>query len=155
MGLAARTGRLRTRPGPRDEAMRRARVCYDHLAGEMGVRLHDALVGAGVAVAVVDGLGVPPAGRAWLAGQGVTLAAPARSSRPLCRACLDWSERRHHLAGRLGVACLDLILRDGWAGRDPKSRAVIFSRTGSARFEALLSAAAALGAQAGTAPPSR
>jgi hypothetical protein len=63
MGLAARTGRLRTRPGPRDAALRRARVCYDHLAGEMGVRLHDALVGEGSVVATPDGLGLSPSGR--------------------------------------------------------------------------------------------
>jgi len=138
MQLAGRIGRPRARPGPRDEAMRRARICYDHLAGEAGVRLHDALVGAGLIVATLEGLGVSPAGRTWLLRSGIRLAELEAKSRPLCRACLDWSERRHHLAGSLGAALLDLILRKEWALRDPKSRAILFSQEGSKRFEALL-----------------
>lgn len=137
MGLAARTGRLRTRPGPRDEAMRRARVCYDHLAGEMGVRLHDALVTSGALVAAPEGLALTPEGRAWLAGQGVDVCALEARRRPLCRTCLGWSERRHHLAGSVGAALLSLMLARGWATRDLQSRAVLFGEAGRARFEAL------------------
>lgn len=138
MGLAARTGRLRTRPGPRDEAMRQARVCYDHLAGSLGVRLHDALVGNGALVAAPEGLALTPEGRAWLGRQGVDVGALEARRRPLCRACLDWSERRHHLAGSVGAALLDLVLVRGWATREPGSRAVMFGVAGLARFEALL-----------------
>ena len=138
MGLAARTGRLRTRPGPRDEAMRRARVCYDHLAGGMGVRLHDALVEGGALRAAPEGLALTPEGRTWLAAQGVDVGALEARRRPLCRACLDWSERRHHLAGGVGAALLDLVLLRGWATRDPRSRAVLFGAAGLASFEALV-----------------
>jgi hypothetical protein len=63
-----------------------------------------------------------------------------KGSRPLCRACLDWSERRHHLAGGLGAALLDLFLESGWAARDPRSRAVVFGKAGLRRFEAFLAA---------------
>lgn len=138
MGLAARTGRLRTRPGPRDEAMRQARVCYDHLAGSLGVRLHDALVAGAAVVAAPEGLALTPGGRAWLAAQGVDVGALEAKRRPLCCACLDWSERRHHLAGSVGAALLDLVLHRGWARREPGSRAVVFSVAGLARFEVLL-----------------
>ena len=58
--------------------------------------------------------------------------------RPLCRACLDWSERRHHLAGSAGAALLDLVLLRGWATREPQSRAVLFGKAGLVRFEALV-----------------
>jgi DNA-binding transcriptional ArsR family regulator len=138
MGLAARTGRLRARPGPRDEAMRRARVCYDHLAGSLGVRLHDVLVGSGAVVAAPEGLALTPLGCAWLVAQGVDVGALEARRRPLCRACLDWSERRHHLAGSVGATLLDLVLARGWATRDPQSRALLFCAMGLARFEALV-----------------
>lgn len=138
MGLAARTGRLRTRPGPRDQAMRRARVCYDHLAGSLGVRLHDALVEGGALVAAPEGLALTPEGHAWLVFQGVDVGTLKARRRPLCRSCLDWSERRHHLAGSVGAALLDLVLARGWATREPHSRAVLFKAPGLASFEALL-----------------
>lgn len=138
MGLAARTGRLRTRPGPRDEAMRQARVCYDHLAGSLGVRLHDALVEGGALQAAPEGLALTPEGRAWLAVQGVDVGALEGRGRPLCRTRLDWSERRHHLAGSVGAVLLDLVLARGWARRDPRSRAVLFGAAGLAHFESLV-----------------
>jgi DNA-binding transcriptional ArsR family regulator len=138
MELAARTGRLRTRPGPRDAAMRFARVCYDHLAGAMGVRALEALVGRGIVVATADGLGLSSAGRERFRAEGVDLDGAERKGRPLCRACLDWSERRHHLAGAAGAALLQLLFARGWARRDARSRAVAFSPAGLAAFEAFL-----------------
>lgn len=140
MGLAAKVGRLRTRPGPRDEAMRFARVCYDHLAGQMGVKLHDAMIAQGRLVASADGLRLSAAGRRRFIAEGVDVAGLERKSRPLCRSCLDWSERRSHLAGSLGAALLEWFLSAGWARRDPKSRAVLFSARGRSEFEALVSA---------------
>ena len=138
MEVASRTGRLRTRPGPRDAAMRLARVCYDHLAGTMGVRLHDAFVAQGLVVATVDGLGLSAAGRARFRAEGVDPESFERKGRATCRACLDWSERRHHLAGPAGAALLQLFLRRGWARRDGASRAVVFTPAGTAGFEAFL-----------------
>jgi len=138
MELAARHDRLRTRPGPRDAAMRRARSCYDHLAGEMGVRLHEAFIAQGVVIATVDGLGLSPQGRRRFLAEGIDVAALEQKGRSLCRACLDWSERRHHLAGPLGAAILRIVLDRGWATRDRQSRAILFSGDGERRFDDFL-----------------
>jgi len=138
MELASRTGRMRTRPGPRDQALRDARVCYDHLAGTMGVRMHDALIEQGAIIATRDGLGLSSAGRARFIAEGIDVGELEQRDRPLCRACLDWSERRHHLAGTLGASLLQLILKRRWAIRDPKGRGVTFTRSGLSNFEAFL-----------------
>jgi len=139
MGLASRTGRLRTRPGPRDAAMRLARMCYDHLAGRMGVQLYEAFVEQGLVVAAGGGLALSAAGEARFRAEGVDPASLERKGRAVCRACLDWSERRHHLAGPAGAALLQLFLARGWARREAASRAVVFSPAGIAAFEAFLS----------------
>lgn len=138
MDLAVHTGRLRTRPGPRNAEMREARVCYNHLAGNMGVRLHEALIQQNMLVATVDGLGLSASGRAKFIAEGIDIAAMETRTRPLCRACLDWSERRHHLAGALGEALLTMMMMRGWARQDKGSRALIFSTAGRAAFEAFL-----------------
>lgn len=139
MELAARTGQFRTRPGPRDAAMRKARSCYDHLAGQMGVRLHEALIARGDIVATPDGLGLSTTGRSHFLAEGIDPEMFERKGRPLCRACLDWSERRHHLAGPLGAALFRHILDRGWAARDREGRAIVFSREGEKQFERFLS----------------
>jgi DNA-binding transcriptional ArsR family regulator len=136
--LADRMGHLRTRPGPRDQAMRKARICYDHLAGEMGVSLYAALIEQGLIIATPDGLGLSPAGRTRFIAEGVDIPELEKRSRPLCRNCLDWSERRHHLAGVLGAAFLRLFLERGWARREAASRAIVFSPAGLARFSAFI-----------------
>lgn len=135
MGLAQRTGAERVRTGPRDAALRRARVCYDHLAGERGVALMQGLVrrgwiGGGAEPAVTA------AGRDGLAGVGIDVGALGRGRRPVCRGCLDWSERRSHLGGALGAAVLDLVVeRQGWARRG-EGRVVTFTAAGSRAFDA-------------------
>ena len=138
MGLAANLGRTRTRPGPKDPALRRARICYDHLAGEMGTFLYEALAAQGLIAATADGVGVTAAGRARFAAEGIDIGALEAKPRPVCRACLDWSERRHHLAGSLGAALAQTILARGWARREPDSRAVVFTSDGLAAFRAFL-----------------
>jgi DNA-binding transcriptional ArsR family regulator len=137
MGVAARAGHLRTRPGPSDPAIRKARVCYDHLAGEMGVELFDRLV----ALRVLSGGDAPkltPRGEAFARDFGVDLAALSRGRRALCRSCLDWSMRRHHLAGGLGAALLERFYDLGWARRDRATRAVHFTPSGERAFQRLL-----------------
>ncbi len=136
--LAARTGHLRTRPGPRDPSLRAARRCYDHLAGAAGVELFDALLEQAVLTVGPDGLALSVAGRARFCVAGIDLAAMDKRSRPLCRACLDWSERRPHLAGSLGAALLSMFLARKWLRRDPGSRALLFSPDGRKAFEAFL-----------------
>lgn len=137
MGLAGRTGRLRTRPGPRDEALRRARVCYDHIAGRIGVRLHDRLVEGGLVAAGGDGLVLSAAGRDRFRAEGIDVETLESAARPLCRTCLDWSERRPHLAGGLAAAILRLALERSWLRRDPMSRALLVGGRGEAALDAL------------------
>ncbi|WP_410640236.1 ArsR/SmtB family transcription factor [Amycolatopsis sp. lyj-346] len=87
-----------------------ARTCYDHLAGELGVALRDGMLATGL-VGTADGLTLTPRGRAVLADLGVPVAA---GRRPLLRDCLDWTERRDHLAGALPAALLDRAVDAGW-----------------------------------------
>lgn len=136
MGLAAGTGHLRKRPGPRDANLRKARVCYDHLAGDMGTRLYDSLRDRGFLTITEAEVALTGPGADFVAGFGVDLEALRRKKAPLCRACLDWSERRPHLAGSLGRALLARMEAMGWARRDPQSRAVLFKASGEAAFAA-------------------
>lgn len=129
MGVAFRTGALRLKSSPREPALRRARVCYDHLAGERAVWILDRLREHAL-LAGRDGCEVTARGEALFARLGIDLEALARQRRSFSRLCLDWSERRHHLGGALGAALLARIFALGWARRDPDGRAVRFTPTG-------------------------
>ncbi len=131
MALAERTGAKRVRPGPRDAALREARICYDHLAGERGVALMRALERAGlIQPGPEDEPSLTPAGHAAFAALGVDVDRLARGRRPLCRSCLDWSERRAHLGGALGAALLQALIDHGWARRG-EGRLVRFAPGGA------------------------
>jgi DNA-binding transcriptional ArsR family regulator len=132
MGVASRAGVLRLRAGPREAALREARVCYDHLAGEQGVRLLDGLMRRGYMAAAPSpaGLAVSPAGLAFFSSLGIDVASLAAGRRPLGRHCLDWSVRRHHLGGALGAALLQRAFALGWARRATASRAVSITPAG-------------------------
>ncbi|MER8428105.1 winged helix-turn-helix domain-containing protein [Mesorhizobium sp. M1403] len=132
-GVAAAVGPQRVRPGPRDAAMRVARVCYDHLAGEQAVAMLDRLVARQVLLRDDKEIQLGPSAASHFAAIGIDIHTKAR--RPVCRACLDWSVRRSHLAGTLGAAILDKILAEKWARREKDSRAVIFSPVGKQAFE--------------------
>lgn len=131
--LAEGAGHRRTRPGPKDPAMRRARVCYDHLAGDAGVAMLDALVAQGRIADEEGSLVLTEAGHAFARDFGVPLGEGGR--RPLCKACLDWSVRRSHLAGVMGAGLLDRIYALGWARRLEGTRVVTFSAPGLRSFE--------------------
>ncbi len=131
-GVAERAGHGRVRPGPKEPALRRARVCYDHLAGDLGVEVYEGLIGRGWLSAGEGGLSLTPVGAGAFAALGVDIAALEAGARTLCRPCLDWSVRRHHLAGALGAALLDQIFARGWATRAPGSRVVEVSPAGEA-----------------------
>ena len=137
-GVAAAAGPRRVRSGPRDGAMREARVCYDHLAGEKGVALFDHLLQRGIVRLDGDAVTLQPSGRQWFGDFGVDVDKLAASRRPLCRACLDWSVRRSHLAGSIGAAMLDRIIERGWARREKDSRVLAFTHPGRAAFDKLL-----------------
>ncbi|MES2444466.1 MAG: winged helix-turn-helix domain-containing protein [Pseudomonadota bacterium] len=131
MGIAERTGAVPRRTGPRDAAMREARLCYDHLAGERAVRLAEQLMTDGC-IGAGETPDVTAAGRMRFAALGIELAEGGR--RPLCRTCLDWSERRNHLAGTLGAAILRHVLESGWAKRG-EGRVIAFSPAGAIAFD--------------------
>ena len=134
MGLAARSGHLRSRTGPKDPALRKARVCYNHLAGDMGVQLFDSLVDRRFLQTEAGALGLSKKGRAFVSDFGIDLGELASRKMPLCRECLDWSERRSHLAGSVGRAFLSNFEEKGWARRERGTRIVRFSRLGERAF---------------------
>lgn len=94
-----------------------ARTCYDHLAGQIGVALHDALLDHAALVAGGDGYLLTDSGAALLARLGVDVAGAAAARRAFARPCLDYTERRPHLAGALGAAVCARLLADGWLVR--------------------------------------
>ncbi|WP_187429180.1 hypothetical protein ROLI_028330 [Roseobacter fucihabitans] len=138
MGLAVKTGHLRTRTGPKDEALRKARVCYNHLAGDMGIALFDSFMGRGFLVIEVGVLQLTPRGDDFVQGFGVDVTRLRSQKSPLCKECLDWSARRSHLAGSLGRALLSEIEARGWAKRRADSRVVGFSSRGEQAFQSEL-----------------
>ncbi|MEM1382993.1 MAG: winged helix-turn-helix domain-containing protein [Pseudomonadota bacterium] len=130
MGLAAAHGPTRTRPGPKDPALRRARICYDHLAGELGVALCDGLLARDWLSGGGEDLKITATGRAALSDFGLDIDRIQNARRPTCRTCLDWSARRSHLAGGLGAALLARMFGLGWARRESGSRVIRFSPRG-------------------------
>src|SRR5258708_772609 len=139
-GLAARTGHMRVRTGPKDPALRRARICYDHLAGDLGVQMLDSMKRQRLVRHSKQAIELTAEGKRFMESSlqisAETLAHPRR---PVCKACLDWSERRHHLAGTLGAAMMTRFTELKWAARDsaPGSRVVNFTRNGEKRFAEL------------------
>lgn len=139
MGLAAGSGHLRTRTGPKDAELRRARVCYNHLAGDMGTRMFDSLMAQGHLVLDREDLRLTKSGAAFAKALRIDVDALNEKKSPLCRECLDWSERRSHLAGSLGRALLNRFEELSWAKRHQKTRVVSFSNDGAREFERLFS----------------
>jgi DNA-binding transcriptional ArsR family regulator len=125
--------------GPRDAALRKARTCYDHLAGQLGVALADALVAAGHAELASDGGIVTDTGVEFLGRIGIDVTSMIarsvkKSGRVLCRPCLDWSERRPHLAGMVGAAICAHSFDKGWIRRGEGTRAVMITPKGQQVF---------------------
>jgi len=118
--------------GTRARELRFARTCYDHLAGIVGVRVTGALVGRRWLRSHDDTFTAAPDLMTWLADHGHALPDDTRSRRPLARACLDWSERMPHLAGRVGAAIADLALAEQWVVRVRGSRALRLTTRGRA-----------------------
>ena len=118
------------RTGPRDAAMRTARGCYDHMAGLLAVNITDAMIGRGQIEFEGDGGSVTETGRSFLEKLGIDIAAAAQSKRIFCRPCLDWSERRYHLAGAIGAALMHRTLELKWVKRQEGTRALAITRTG-------------------------
>jgi DNA-binding transcriptional ArsR family regulator len=112
------------------EAMRGARTCYDHLAGQLGVEILDALVQRRWLVAHGDDYALGDSGEQALIGLGVDVAAARRQRRNFARPCLDWTERRPHLAGALGAALCQSVVRAGWVRRRRSGRGLSVTALG-------------------------
>lgn len=125
---------VQVRTGPTDPALRKARVCYDHLAGDVGVFVYDSFKARRLVRGNGDQLALTDAGDRFVADLGIDLDPLRRGRRPLGRQCLDWSVRRHHLAGALGGALLERCFDLGWARRETSSRVVRFSASGEREF---------------------
>jgi DNA-binding transcriptional ArsR family regulator len=134
MGVAFRTGAVRLVSSPREPALRKARICYDHLAGELGVMAYESLLRHGAFALSRDELQLSESGVEWFRSLGIDTDAAARQRRTFCRPCMDWSERRYHLAGSLGAALLSRMQDLKWASRDKSSRVIRFTPRGQRAF---------------------
>jgi hypothetical protein len=119
-------------------ALKRARTCYDHLAGELGVAVTDALVEEGTLTLDGDGFAVTRRGRPWIEELGLDLEALRRTRRSFARACVDWTERRPHVAGSLGAGIAATFFARGWVRRRPGGRAVLVTAAGADWLERTL-----------------
>lgn len=115
---------------PSREPIRVARFCYDHLAGELGTRLTAALAGRGVLAVQNKAYVVTRKGERWFASFGIDLPALRRHRRQFAYRCLDWSERKDHLAGALGTAVAQRLVVLGWIERKQRSRVVSVTSAG-------------------------
>ncbi len=136
--IAAPVRSLEVPRSPKARALREARCCYGHLAGRLGVKVAQALVESDL-LTPADGklYEVTGAGRAWFAELGIAIEALS-SPRGVARQCLDWTERRHHLAGPLGVRLLSTMTDRGWLALEPKGRAVRLTPEGARELKARL-----------------
>jgi DNA-binding transcriptional ArsR family regulator len=132
--VAATPPRRHRIPGPRDRLLREGRTCYDHFAGRLGVAIADALLAA-VAIIERDGhFDVTAEGERRFALLSIDVPALRRDSRPLCRCCIDWSERRPHIAGAVGAHLTSNALLSGWVHRLGDTRGVRVTPMGRAVF---------------------
>jgi hypothetical protein len=135
LNVSSNINHPKTKTGPSDPRLRESRVCYDHLAGELGVALYDSLVknnhiiDSGYETALTEN------GVLFFTEIGLNIAEFKKSKRPLCKSCLDWSERRNHLSGQVGYWILCDIYNQGWAVKDVDSRCILFSSKGLKQFE--------------------
>jgi DNA-binding transcriptional ArsR family regulator len=130
-GAGASSRKAMVAVGPRDKALRRVRTCYDHLAGQLAVAMADRMIERGQIDLSPDGAALTEAGTAFLQGLGVDLKAAARGGgRMFCRPCLDWSERRLHIAGAVGAALCGRCFTQGWLRRVDGTRAVAITPAG-------------------------
>ena len=120
-----------------EPALRDARMCYDHMAGRLGVAVCDTLLRRHHLVLVDGGGEITPSGERFLAELGVDLATARRAKRHYCRSCLDWTERRHHISGAVGAALAQAFVAQRWIARVPDSRALAVTPLGRTTLAAI------------------
>lgn len=133
MSLAQRTGSVRVRTGPGDQALREARLCYDHMAGSVGVSIMDGMIRKGW-MSEEEHPELSAKGHVFLTALGIPVSGIAMGRRPVCLRCLDWSERRHHLGGALGAALLQAMIERHWVRRG-EGRVLIVTPLGHEKIE--------------------
>ena len=122
-------------PSPRvEEPLRRGRMCYDHLAGELGIGITEGLVKQGILRKEADSFSVTRRGTAWFTELGIDVETARALRRKFAATCLDWSERRDHLGGALGAALAERLVDLGWIARKRNSRAVTVTEAGRRRL---------------------
>ncbi|HEY4327163.1 MAG TPA: winged helix-turn-helix domain-containing protein [Mucilaginibacter sp.] len=117
-----------------DKPVKYCRTCYDHLAGKVGVLLTDGLLKQEFIYKCDDNFDISTEGEAWFKSFGIDIEVLKKQKRSLARPCLDWSERKHHLAGSLGAALLNQMIAEGWVRREKDSRTMIVTRKGEQAF---------------------
>ncbi|MEK8216945.1 MULTISPECIES: ArsR/SmtB family transcription factor [unclassified Paenibacillus] len=127
------------RQASEDKALRYARTCYDHLAGSIGVQLTNALLRAGILREDKEGFAVTEEGEDFFASFQIDVEQVKKKRRSFSHKCLDWSERRHHLAGALGSALLEKLLEVNWVQRLPNTRAIKITSEGKRGFKEVFS----------------
>ena len=132
-GKARRTTSDET-PSP----IKQCRTCYDHLAGKTGVAITDALLKQGMMTNIDSSFGLTPKGKRWFGELGIDVDELESLRRLFLRPCLDWSERRYHIAGSLAAALLDKMLQADWIRRTKNSRAVIVTGKGQKELYSVL-----------------
>ena len=115
-----------------------ARTCYDHLAGEIGVKITDALLHNGVVEVLEKTYKVTSVGKGWFQNIGIDVSEIMLQKRSFAHPCLDWSERRHHMAGALGASFLNVMLENDWIRRRKDSREVIVTTKGKLELKTRL-----------------
>ncbi|MGQ3479487.1 ArsR/SmtB family transcription factor [Paenibacillus sp. TY11] len=122
-----------------DEAIRLARTCYDHIAGHLGVQIMSFFIQKGILSEDQDGLHVTEKGETFFADLQMDLKQMRQKRRSFSHKCLDWSERRHHLAGALGSSLLDRLFELNWIERLPTTRALRITADGKRGFQEIFS----------------
>ncbi|WP_444943077.1 ArsR/SmtB family transcription factor [Microbulbifer sp. ZKSA006] len=134
LNLSSSLGPQKITTGPADPDLRKSRICYDHLAGVTGVLLYEALLSAEILTEESQQTSLTKEGELFFQKQGAALDSLKQRKRPVCKSCLDWSERKSHLAGSLGQWILEDALAKQWALRRPDSRVITFSERGITQF---------------------
>lgn len=135
LGISSKKEYSNVKTGPVDPLLRKARVCYDHLAGELGVLLFNSLKKQNYIEEIADIASVTTEGELFFASLGVNMNELKKSKRSLCKSCLDWSERQNHLSGSLGVWVLNDLFNSGWGAKNLDSRAISLTTKGLQDFK--------------------
>lgn len=134
LNVSATLSHPKATTGPSNTRLKQARICYDHLAGTYGVNLYDSLLRQHYIIEIDNDTQLTDKGRLFFNTIDNTIFTSNTSKRPQCKACLDWSERRSHMAGQLGKWILTDLLDNKWAVRDLDSRAIEFTPQGLIKF---------------------